>query len=33
MDEVFFELNDDLSPGLLRINEPYLYVLMPMRMS
>lgn len=33
MDEVFFDLNDELSPGLLRINEPYLYVLMPMRMS
>jgi DNA polymerase III subunit beta len=32
-DEVFMELNDELSPGLLRINGPFLYVLMPMRMS
>jgi len=32
-DEVFFELTDELSPGLLKINGPFLYVLMPMRMS
>ncbi len=33
VDEVFIELNDELSPGLMRINGPFLYVLMPMRMS
>lgn len=32
-DEVFLELTDELSPGVLKINEPYLYVLMPMRLS
>jgi len=32
-DEVFFELTDELSPGVLKINGPFLYVLMPMRMS
>lgn len=32
-DEVFFELIDELSPGVLKINGPFLYVLMPMRMS
>jgi DNA polymerase III subunit beta len=32
-DEVFFELTDELSPGVLRINGPFLYVIMPMRMS
>ncbi len=32
-DEVFLELTDELSPGLLKINGPFLYVLMPMRMS
>lgn len=32
-DEVFFELIDDLSPGVLKINGPFLYVVMPMRMS
>jgi DNA polymerase III subunit beta len=30
-DEVFFEISDELSPGLLKINGPFLYVLMPMR--
>jgi DNA polymerase-3 subunit beta len=30
-DEVFMELSDDLSPGLLKINGPFLYVIMPMR--
>ncbi len=33
VDEVILELNDELSPGLLRINGPFLYVIMPMRMS
>ncbi len=32
-DEVFFELTDELSPGVLKINGPFLYVLMPMRLS
>ncbi len=30
-DEVFFELVDELSPGVIRINGPFLYVIMPMR--
>ena len=30
-DEVFFELIDELSPGVIKINGPFLYVLMPMR--
>jgi DNA polymerase-3 subunit beta len=32
-DEVFIELIDDLSPGILKTNGPFLYVIMPMRMS
>jgi DNA polymerase-3 subunit beta len=32
-DEVFFELCDELSPGVLKINGPFLYVVMPMRLS
>jgi DNA polymerase-3 subunit beta len=32
-DEVFIELIDELSPGVMKINAPFLYVLMPMRMS
>lgn len=32
-DEVFFELIDELSPGVVKTNEPFLYVIMPMRMS
>lgn len=32
-DEVYLELTDELSPGVLKINGPFLYVLMPMRMS
>jgi len=32
-DEVFLELADELSPGVVRINGPFLYVIMPMRMS
>ncbi len=33
-DEVFFELIDELSPGVLKINNgPFLYVVMPMRLS
>jgi len=32
-DEVFLELIDELSPGVLKINSPFLYVVMPMRLS
>ncbi len=32
-DEVFFELVDELSPGVIKVNEPFLYVVMPMRMN
>lgn len=32
-EEVYFELIDDLSPGVLKINGPFLYVVMPMRLS
>jgi len=32
-DEVYLELIDELSPGIVRMNGPFLYVLMPMRMS
>lgn len=32
-EEVFFELTDELSPGVLKVNGPFLYVIMPMRMN
>jgi len=32
-DDVYFELIDELSPGVLKINGPFLYVVMPMRLS
>jgi len=32
-DEIIFELSDELSPGVIKINGPFLYVIMPMRMS
>jgi DNA polymerase-3 subunit beta len=32
-DEVYFELIDELSPGVLKINGPFLYVVMPMRLN
>ena len=32
-DEIFLELTDELSPGVIKINGPFLYVIMPMRMS
>jgi DNA polymerase III subunit beta len=32
-DEVFIELTDELSPGVIKVNEPFLYVLMPMRLN
>src|SRR5581483_11543865 len=31
-DEVFLELIDELSPGVLKVNGPFLYVVMPMRL-
>lgn len=30
-DEVFFDFTDELSPGVIRYNKPFLYVIMPMR--
>lgn len=33
VDEVFLDLSDEMSPGLIKINTPFLYVLMPMRIS
>ena len=32
-DEIYVELSDDLSPGVLKCDIPFLYVLMPMRVS
>jgi DNA polymerase-3 subunit beta len=32
-EEVFLEVIDELSPGVLKINGPFLYVVMPMRLS
>jgi DNA polymerase-3 subunit beta len=32
-DEVHFELIDDISPGVVKINAPFVYVLMPMRVG
>lgn len=32
-DEVFLELTDELSPGVMKCDMPFLYVLMPMRIS
>ncbi len=32
-DEIYLELIDELSPGVVKVNGPFLYVLMPMRMS
>ncbi len=32
-DEIHLDLIDDISPGVIKINEPFLYVLMPMRVS
>jgi DNA polymerase-3 subunit beta len=33
VDEVYFEITDELSPGVIKMNGPFLYVIMPMRMS
>ena len=32
-DEVYLEFNDELSPGVIKCDTPFLYVLMPMRIS
>ena len=32
-DEVYIEMTDELSPGVLKCDTPFLYVLMPMRVS
>jgi DNA polymerase-3 subunit beta len=32
-DEVFLDLTDEMSPGVIKIQTPFLYVLMPMRIS
>ncbi|MBL9153588.1 MAG: DNA polymerase III subunit beta [Verrucomicrobiales bacterium] len=32
-DEVFLDLIDEMSPGVLKIDEPFIYVLMPMRVT
>ncbi len=32
-DEIFFEITDGLSPGVVKTNVPFLYVIMPVRMS
>lgn len=32
-DQVHFELIDDISPGVIKINAPFVYVLMPMRVG
>jgi DNA polymerase-3 subunit beta len=32
-DEVHIELIDDISPGVIKINAPFVYVLMPMRVG
>jgi DNA polymerase-3 subunit beta len=30
-DEIFFDFIDELSPGVIKYNRPFLYVIMPMR--
>lgn len=32
-DEIYFEMSDELSPGVIKCDIPFLYVLMPMRIS
>ena len=32
-DEIFLELIDEMSPGVIKIQTPFLYVIMPMRVS
>jgi DNA polymerase III subunit beta len=32
-DEIYLDLIDEMSPGVIKISGPFLYVLMPMRLS
>jgi DNA polymerase-3 subunit beta len=32
-DEIYFELSDELSPGVIKTNVPFLYVIMPIRVN
>jgi DNA polymerase-3 subunit beta len=32
-EEIFLELIDEMSPGVIKIQTPFLYVIMPMRVS
>jgi DNA polymerase-3 subunit beta len=32
-DEVYLDLIDEMSPGVIKVQTPFLYVLMPMRIS
>jgi len=32
-DEIHLEVSDEMSPGVIKVNSPFLYVLMPMRIS
>jgi DNA polymerase-3 subunit beta len=32
-DEIYLELIDEMSPGVIKIQSPFLYVIMPMRVS
>jgi DNA polymerase-3 subunit beta len=32
-DEVYFEMTDELSPGVIKVNAPFIYVIMPMRVT
>jgi DNA polymerase-3 subunit beta len=32
-DEIYVELTDELSPGVIKCDVPFIYVLMPMRIS
>lgn len=32
-DEIYIDLIDDMSPGVIKIDEPFIYVLMPMRVN
>lgn len=32
-DEVYLDLIDEMSPGVIKIKSPFLYVLMPMRVA
>jgi DNA polymerase-3 subunit beta len=32
-DEIYVELTDELSPGVIKSDVPFIYVLMPMRIS